>query len=208
MAVRACEACKRVRGGRRHGADACATSVAGKHERDACRHPQLLRRHTHLAGLHLPHSGPCARSEFLILREAPSSLLTKAVSKLLLLCSALVSKSKLLRRAGASSRQWGRECEFWGGTERGSHLCGCGSPAHTREPQPRRWLEPNTQRGLGGKSLGMIKFLVLVNKQGQTRLARYYEEQSGVSLQERSAQVYARLCFERSGEHACVHPGQ
>ena len=69
MAVRACEACKRVRGGRRHGADACATSVAGKHERDASRHTQLLRRHTHLACLHLPWQLDLATRPSFSLRE-------------------------------------------------------------------------------------------------------------------------------------------
>ena len=72
----------------------------------------------------------------------------------------------------------------------------------------RRWhttLARAAACALGGGS--MIRFVLMVNKQGQTRLARYYEEQSGVSLQERSAQVYARLCLGRSGERACVHPG-
>ena len=85
----------------------------------------------------------------------------------------------------------------------------CAAAAHRRAhvSRCRAGVWSLAQRGLGGKALGMIKFLVLVNKQGQTRLARYYEEQSGVSLQERSAQVYARLCLGRSGERACVHPG-
>jgi hypothetical protein len=38
----------------------------------------------------------------------------------------------------------------------------------------------------------MIKFLVLVNKQGQTRLARYYEDLVDVNGEDRAVQVRAR----------------
>ena len=37
----------------------------------------------------------------------------------------------------------------------------------------------------------MIKFLVLVNKQGQTRLARYYEDLVDVNGEDRAVQVRA-----------------
>ena len=43
----------------------------------------------------------------------------------------------------------------------------------------------------------MIKFLVLVNKQGQTRLARYYEDLVDVTGEERAVQV-------REGGGACA----
>ena len=179
MAVRACEACKRVRGGRRHGADASATSVAGKHERDASRHTQLLRRHTHLACLHLP----CSAVDLATADQVSLKFFFEGKGKFARGEPLLVGQSAAATCAAAAHRR--------------AHVSRC-----------RAGVWSLAQRGLGGKALGMIKFLVLVNKQGQTRLARYYEEQSGVSLQERSAQVYARLCFERSGEHACVHPGQ
>ena len=38
-------------------------------------------------------------------------------------------------------------------------------------------------------SATMIKFLLLVNKQGQTRLARYYEDNLEISGGERAVQV-------------------
>jgi hypothetical protein len=44
----------------------------------------------------------------------------------------------------------------------------------------------------------MIKFLVLVNKQGQTRLARYYEDLVDVNGEDRAVQVRegeAQACF-------------
>mmetsp|Transcript_7671 Transcript_7671/g.12205 ORF Transcript_7671/g.12205 Transcript_7671/m.12205 type:complete len:144 (+) Transcript_7671:3-434(+) len=50
----------------------------------------------------------------------------------------------------------------------------------------------------------MIKFLVLVNKQGQTRLARYYEERTDVSGEERTVQEadIVRKCLMR-GDQQC-----
>jgi AP-4 complex subunit sigma-1 len=49
----------------------------------------------------------------------------------------------------------------------------------------------------------MIKFLVLVNKQGQTRLARYYEDEE-VSAEDRTVQEadIVRKCLMR-GEQQC-----
>jgi AP-4 complex subunit sigma-1 len=51
----------------------------------------------------------------------------------------------------------------------------------------------------------MIKFLVLVNKQGQTRLARYYEDRLDLSIEERSTQEadIVRKCLMR-GEQQCA----
>ena len=46
-------------------------------------------------------------------------------------------------------RRGGESAAARGGTERGSHLCGSGSPARTREPLPRRWLEPGAARPRG-----------------------------------------------------------
>ncbi|EKX51884.1 Adaptor protein complex 4 subunit sigma [Guillardia theta CCMP2712] len=50
----------------------------------------------------------------------------------------------------------------------------------------------------------MIKFLIVVNKQGQTRLARYYEERRDLTVEERSAQEadIVRRCLMR-GEQQC-----
>eukprot|EP00802_Teleaulax_amphioxeia_P008118 Tamp_08126.p4 GENE.Tamp_08126~~Tamp_08126.p4 ORF type:complete len:171 (-),score=37.48 Tamp_08126:1746-2258(-) len=50
----------------------------------------------------------------------------------------------------------------------------------------------------------MIKFLVLVNKQGQTRLARYYEDLVDVTGEERAVQEadIVRKCLMR-GEQQC-----
>ena len=41
----------------------------------------------------------------------------------------------------------------------------------------------------------MIKFLVLVNKQGQTRLARYYENRADLSNEERTVQACVFACL-------------
>mmetsp|Transcript_10978 Transcript_10978/g.26408 ORF Transcript_10978/g.26408 Transcript_10978/m.26408 type:complete len:144 (-) Transcript_10978:57-488(-) len=50
----------------------------------------------------------------------------------------------------------------------------------------------------------MIKFLILVNKQGQTRLARYYEDRTDLSAEERTSQEadIVRKCLMR-GEQQC-----
>ena len=49
----------------------------------------------------------------------------------------------------------------------------------------------------------MIKFLVLVNKQGQTRLARYYENRADLSNEERTVQACVSVCL-RVCVSACV----
>jgi len=53
----------------------------------------------------------------------------------------------------------------------------------------------------------MIKFLVLVNKQGQTRLARYYEDLVDVTGEERAVQVRrAAAAAGAARTHCCASP--
>ena len=65
------------------------------------------------------------------------------------------------------------------------------------------WLELKKLKGVCGKSVTMLKFLLLVNKQGHTRVSQYYEY---LELEERTnleAEI-TRKCLARSDDQVTI----